>query len=79
MSKVVQIRNVPEEVHTALSAAAAAQGLSLTGYLVRELTSIAARAQTATENAAAIRRTQDAVRGHVDRATILAALDEGRG
>lgn len=78
MSKVVQIRNVPEDVHTALAAAAAAQGLSLTRYLARELASIAARAQVAADNAAAIRRTQDAVRGHVDRATILAALDEGR-
>ncbi|WP_024796573.1 toxin-antitoxin system HicB family antitoxin [Tomitella biformata] len=78
MSKVVQIRDVPADVHAALTAAAAEQGLSLTRYVLRELEGIATRAQVVADNAAAIRRTQDAVHGHVDRATILAALDEGR-
>ncbi|GAA4820646.1 hypothetical protein GCM10023353_30780 [Tomitella cavernea] len=75
----MQIRDVPEEVHTALASAAAEQGLSLTGYLLRELKRTAARTQTAAKNAEVIRRTQQRVVASVDRDTILDALDEGRG
>ena len=37
MSKVMQFRDVPDEVHDALAQAARAQGLSLTKYVLREL------------------------------------------
>ncbi len=76
---MIQIRDVPDDVHDALADAAAAQGLSLTRYMLRELEQLAKRAQIVRDNAAVIRRTQRAVRGHVDRDTILGALHEGRG
>lgn len=37
MSTMVQIRNVPPEVHRALKARAALAGMSLSEYLLREL------------------------------------------
>ena len=79
MSRVIQIRDVPDDVHDALADAAEAQGLSLTRYMLRELEHLAKRAQAVRANAAVIRETQAKVRGHVDRDTILTALHEGRG
>lgn len=43
MSKVVQVRNVPDAVHAALARRAAAAGLSLSDYVLRELELVAAR------------------------------------
>ena len=43
MSKTIQIRNVPDDVHRTLMVRAAQAGLSLSGYLRRELERIAAR------------------------------------
>jgi uncharacterized protein (DUF1778 family) len=79
MSRVIQIRDVPDEVHDALASAADAQGLSLTRYMLRELEHLAKRSRVVQDNAATIRETQAKVRGRVDRSTILAALHEGRG
>jgi uncharacterized protein (DUF1778 family) len=79
MSRVIQIRDVPDDVHDALANAAAAQGLSLTRYMLRELEHLARRAEAVRSNAVVIRQTQATVRGHVDRDTILTALHEGRG
>ena len=41
MGKMIQIRNVPEAVHRRLRARAAAQGQSLSDYLLREIRSVA--------------------------------------
>lgn len=41
MSRMVQIRNVPEELHRQLEARAAMAGLSLSDYLIRELQRLA--------------------------------------
>jgi uncharacterized protein (DUF1778 family) len=79
MPRVIQIRDVPDDVHDALTEAAESQGLSLTRYMLRELENLANRAQAVRANAAVIRATQSEVRGHVDRDTILNALHEGRG
>lgn len=79
VSRVIQIRNVPDDVHDALADAADARGLSLTRYMLFELEHLAKRAQIVHDNAAVVRETQAKVRGHVDRDTILAALHEGRG
>lgn len=79
VSRVIQIRAVPDDVHDALAEAAEAQGLSLTRYILRELEQIAKRSQALQTNAVVIERTQAEVRGTVDRDTILAALHEGRG
>lgn len=40
---MVQIRNVPEELHRELKARAAREGRSLSDYLLRELERLAAR------------------------------------
>jgi uncharacterized protein (DUF1778 family) len=79
MPKVIQIRDVPDDVHDALTKAAESQGLSLTRYMLRELEHLADRSQAVRANAAVIRETRSEVRGHVDRKSILAALHEGRG
>lgn len=41
MSKMVQIRNMPDGVHSRLKAKAAAEGISLSEYLLREVTKLA--------------------------------------
>ncbi|GGK55006.1 hypothetical protein [Nocardia camponoti] len=80
MPKVIQVRDVPDDVHDALAATAAAEGLSLTRYLQRELTLLSRRATlTVAHNMDVIRRTQHEVQVQVDRATILSAIHEGRG
>lgn len=43
MSKMIQIRNVPEEMHRTLKAAAAREGMSLSDYIKRELVGVGAR------------------------------------
>lgn len=78
MPKVIQIRDVPDEVHDALVAAADEQGLSLSGYARRELTRLADRSRRIRANAEVVRATQERVGGVADRETILAVLHEGR-
>jgi len=41
MAKMIQLRHVPEAVHKKLKSRAARQGMSLSDYLVREVTKIA--------------------------------------
>lgn len=79
MSKVMQIRDVPDDVHDALAESARAEGLSLTKYMLRELEHLARLPQIARDNRVVIRRTQEKVQGSADRNTILSVLDEGRG
>jgi plasmid stability protein len=43
MSKMIQMRHVPDDLHRKLKARAAAEGLSLSDYLVREMRRIADR------------------------------------
>lgn len=78
MSKVIQIRDVPDDVHDALVESARAEGLSLTRYMLRELEHLARLPQAARDNTAAIRRTQEKVQGRADRRAILSVLHEGR-
>lgn len=77
--KVIQIRDVPDDVHDALAEAARSEGLSLTKYMLRELEHLAKRAQVVQDNAAVIRQTQARVQGRPDRGMILSVLHEGRG
>lgn len=44
MSKMIQIRNVPDEVHRALKIRAAAEGISLSDYIKRDLEELARQA-----------------------------------
>ncbi len=43
MAKVVQIRNVPDDIHRTLRSRAAAVGLSLSDYLLAEVVRVAER------------------------------------
>ncbi|MBI5379472.1 MAG: hypothetical protein HZA23_04880 [Nitrospirae bacterium] len=43
MSKMIQLRHVPEDLHRKLKARAALSGLSLSDYLLREVRRIAER------------------------------------
>ncbi len=43
MHKMIQIRNVPEELHRTLKSRAALAGMSLSDYLLAELRRVAAR------------------------------------
>lgn len=43
MSKMIQLRNVPDGLHRALKARAAMAGMSLSDYLLAEIREIAAR------------------------------------
>lgn len=79
MSKVIQIRDVPDDVHAALAHAASSRGLTLTRYMLRELEQLAQREEAVEHNAAVIRGLQQQIRSRPDRDTILAVLDEGRG
>lgn len=44
MSKMIQIRNVPDDVHRTLKVRAAAEGLSLSDYVKRDLEELARQA-----------------------------------
>jgi plasmid stability protein len=41
MGKMIQMRHVPEELHRKLKSRAAMEGLTLSDYLVREITKLA--------------------------------------
>jgi len=71
---LIQIRNVPEDVHRTLKVRAAAEGTSLSDYVLRELTRVA-RAPTPDELDARIRERTAA---GVTTADILKARDAGR-
>jgi plasmid stability protein len=43
MSQMIQVRNVPDEVHRTLKARAAAAGMSLSDYIKRDLEEAASR------------------------------------
>jgi plasmid stability protein len=43
MTKMIQVRNVPAELHRKLKSRAALQGMSLSDYLLREIQQIAER------------------------------------
>lgn len=43
MSKMIQLRNVPDELHRTLKARAAQSGMSLSDYLLREIRYVAER------------------------------------
>ena len=44
MSKMIQIRNVPDDVHKTLKVRAAAEGISLSDYIKRDLEELAKQA-----------------------------------
>jgi antitoxin FitA len=73
MPKAIQIRDVPDDVHATLRARAAAAGMSLSEYLLQEVTQIA-RTPTINEVLLRVR----ARHGGVSREEIVAAVRAGR-
>lgn len=71
---LIQIRNVPEDVHRTLKARAAARGTSLSDYVLDEVTRVA-RSPTPEELDERIRARRPA---GVSTRDILSARDEGR-
>jgi plasmid stability protein len=75
MPKMIQVRNVPDDVHRALKASALAEGMSLSDFIKRELATIATQASFEEIDARIRARGPSGLR----RETILAALREARG
>jgi antitoxin FitA len=73
MSRTIQIRDVPDQVHRTLRARAAATGQSLSAYLLAELTRVAERPPVADVLARAAARSGGA---RID--DIVAAVRSGR-
>jgi plasmid stability protein len=73
MKRTIQIRDVPEEVHRALRARAGAAGMSLSAYLLGELTRVAERPPVAEVLARAGAR-----HGGAGATEIVAAVRSGR-
>ena len=75
MPRMIQIRHVPNAVHRRLKAQAATEGLSLSGYVLRELERVASRPTMAELERRLAKRTPlyprisaaDAVRSERDR------------
>lgn len=74
MSKMIQIRNVPDEFHRTLKMRAAAAGLSLSDYIKQELGAIVER-PTFEEINARVKARRSA---NLSREEILAAVHAGR-
>jgi plasmid stability protein len=72
--KTIQVRNVPDDVHRTLRARAAAAGLSLSEYALRELERVAERPPVAD-----VLQRAGARAGGVGRAAIVATVRSGRG
>lgn len=73
MSRMLQVRNLPDDVHERLKARAAAERMSLSDYVARELTKLVQYRSNA-EILAAVRR-----RGvEVDRDRIVEIVRESR-
>jgi hypothetical protein len=74
MTRVIQVRDVPDEIHDALVGAASAQGLSLNRFLIAELESVARR----TRNAEVVRRAVSRRGRRASASSALEAVRRGR-
>jgi plasmid stability protein len=71
--KVIQVRNVPDEVHRELRKRAAEQGVSLSAYALGELERVASQ-----PTVAEVLRRAEARSGGADLAAAVAIIREGR-
>ena len=76
MSKMIQIRNVPDALHRALKARAAMAGMSLSDYLLLEMREIASRPTLAEFRERLHKRTPVSV--EIDTARIIREERESR-
>jgi len=74
MSKMIQIRDVPDDVHRTLKMRAAAAGMSLSDYVKRDLEAAAAQPTMEEIDARVSARGSSAVRA----ATVISALRDVR-
>jgi len=74
MSKMIQVRNVPDDVHRALKARAAAAGMSLSDHVKQDLEAAAARPTLEEIDARVTERGPSAVRAK----TVVSALRDVR-
>lgn len=77
MSKMIQIRNVPDDVHRTLKIRAAGEGLSLSDYIKRDLEDLAKQATLEDVFVRVRARSQD--RPTISTARIVAIQRELRG
>lgn len=75
MSKMIQVRDVPDDVHRTLKMRAAAAGMSLSDYIKRDLKAAADKPTLAEIDARITARGASSL----SRVDILEALDEVRG
>lgn len=75
MSKMIQIRNVPDDLHRQLKVKAAAEGMTLSDFIKREL-SLGTRRSTIREIAA---RTKSRPQSGINPETTVQILRESRG
>ena len=73
MAKMIQIRNVPEEMHAELKARAASEGMSLSDFLKRELGFILER-----KSLAEVFADMEPYRVDLSTEDLLEAIDEAR-
>ena len=76
MSKMIQLRNVPDALHRTLKARAAMAGMSLSDYLLAEIREIAER-PTLTELRARLHK-REPVSGQLDTARLVQEERNGR-
>lgn len=76
MSKMIQLRNVPDALHRSLKARAAMAGMSLSDYLIMEIKEIAER-PTLAELRERLRR-REPVPGEIDTARLVREEREAR-
>jgi len=76
MSKMIQLRNVPDALHRTLKARAAIAGMSLSDYLLREIREIAER-PTLTEFRARLHQ-REPVAAQLDTARMVQEERAGR-
>lgn len=74
MSKMIQVRGVPDDVHRTLKARAAAAGMSLSDYIKRDLEIAAARPSLQEIDARVLERGRSGLRAD----TVASALREQR-
>src|SRR3954452_402880 len=75
MPKMIQVRNVPDDVHRILKARAAAAGISLSDYAKQDLEGLAGKATAEEIDARVMARP----RSILSREDIVSALREARG
>lgn len=78
MSKMIQIRNVPDDLHRQLKIRAAAAGMSMSDYLKREL-DLRTRKSTIKEIAARRRARNQGRKSTLTTQTIVDIIRESRG